>query len=1036
MAAAKPKAANKKRQPYSAEKVDSTMEAALVGENVDKLLANLSDYERKLFYQLLEELRRGKGSELHDLWKVDYSMAPPSMQTFIDDPYWLGSILKPSEESRGLFPIWRETLLRDFDIDSRIHNVVITGSLGIGKCQAPDTEALMKDGSIKKAKDIRVGDQLMGDDSRARTITKIWTGRALLYSITPLRPKRSRELRVTGNHTLVLRHSDGRTLEITVEDYLARRTALGRWKLYRVPVTYPPRQVAIDPYILGLWLGDGESRRLAFAVSSKDESELGPVLTQFSELHGLVVRRTPSNTRETCFCWDLRASPTAHAHQIHEHLDTYGIRNSRGEVTRKRLPVDYLFNTREVRQQVLAGLIDSDGCKCCPGTYDFALANKPLATDLQRLAESLGYQVYHTYKAAHCQSGDFASWRVTISGAYDLNGYLKLRRKHSPPRPAKTRRSTSCTGFRIKKGRVGDYIGFSLDGNQRWLMPDGMVMHNSYVMVVILLYRVVLARLLRNPQQFFGLGKGSPILYVLLSLTRAVVSETVFGDAQNFMANSPFFLEECGFDPDSKHTAQKIHLGRKVWLTAGSKGWHVIGRNTMGVCLDEGNWRLESNPDQRAYKLYDEIRTRIKNRFMKVGGYLPAIGILASSAKDETAFTEQVITDIQAVNDPNTEKVYRLASYEARRGELKLSPEWFKVAYGLKSMDPRILSGLYAEDGSKLEGQKHEDIPAGASVKLVPLNYVDSFKRNPTTALQSICGVSTGGSHRLFGSTEGLERAVILGEAAGLRNPCQRGLLPLSTEDNVQLWDYLDHGAFVAKRAGSFQPLRDPEQLRFAHLDMATQNVAGLAICHPVGRQLVQNLYDPAKQALFSEYRLLVEYDFILGLTAGQSKPISFEKVQNFILWLRERCGFRFGGITADTWQSVMPLQMLETRGFKTGLLSLDRTKGPYFAWRTGFEESRIRVYRHLGLLREAEQLLDLPDKVDHPPEERGGSKDLTDAAAGAYFGCITNGGASVPSANQVAPSLYGGGDEEVQAEVKMPMMPNVPGLRIPEGEV
>jgi len=642
-----------------------------MGENVDQLLKALTDYERKLFYELLEELRRSNGAiDMTELWKVDYVRKPPTMTEFITDPYWMGGVLKPSEESQGLFPVWKERLVEDFDLDSRIHNLVITGSLGIGK---------------------------------------------------------------------------------------------------------------------------------------------------------------------------------------------------------------------------------------------------------------------------------------------------------------------------------------------------------SYVMVVILLYRVTLVVLLRNPQSFFGLGKGSRILYVMLSLTKSVVSETVFGDAQNFMANCPFFLEQCKFDPNKKYTDFSIPIGKGIYLTAGSKGWHIIGRNTMGVCLDEGNWRLESNPDQRAYKLYDEVRTRIKNRFQKVGGYLPAIGILASSARDESAFTERVIGDINRSNDPKVEKVYRYAAYEVKRHSLKLSGRWFKVAYGLKNVEPRLLSGHYDEAGNPLPGEVCEPPVEGATVKLVPVDYIDAFRRNPTTGLQSVCGVSTGGGHRLFSSTVDLERAVQAGEAAGLLNPAGVELIPLSMDDDFELWDKLQVDKFCARRSGVIQPLRDPDAQRFAHLDLATRNVAGLAICHVVGRQLVDGLYDPKLQKTFSEYRIIVEYDFILALTAGVTKPISFEKIQNFIIWLRERCGFRFGGVSADTFQSVMPLQMLESRNFKVSILSMDRTKGPYYSWRMAFEEGRIRMYRHFTMLREAEALLDLPEKIEHPPEEEGGSKDVCDACAGAYNGAVAHAkGTGSPTGS--GPAMYTSSQLETQS--------------------
>jgi hypothetical protein len=626
------------------QRVDKAMADALIGENVDKLLAGLTADEQAMFYGLVNELRVSGEVNLEDLWKVDYVRQPPTMEEFISDPYWMGAVCQRSSDSEGLFPAWRDILIRDFDVDSRLHNVVITGSLGIGK---------------------------------------------------------------------------------------------------------------------------------------------------------------------------------------------------------------------------------------------------------------------------------------------------------------------------------------------------------TFIACLVTLYRVTLARLMRQPQSFLGLSKGSRILYVVLSVTKSAVAETAFGDCMNFMANSPFFLEECKYNPDRKYSNFSVNLGNSIYLTAGSKGWHILGRNTMGVTLDEGNWRIEANPNQKAYQLYDEVRTRIKNRFQKISGYLPAISILASSARDETAFTEQVIADINKTNDPNCEKVYRFSAFAIKRHTLRLSDSWFKVVYGLKNAEPYVLQGLYKEDGTPIEPEStHEAPPNGANVTLVPVDYLESFKRNVTSALQGICGVSTGRTHRLFSTTIDLENACQLGKAEGLLDPCELESIPLSMEDDHQLQDSLNHGRFVTRRMGSFVPLRDPDVQRYVHLDLATATQAGLAISHVSGRSLVRGVYDAQSGKSVDEYRLIVEYDFILSIVAGKNRPISLEKIQKFIMWLRDECGYRFGLVTADTFQSSLPLQMLEARGFKVKILSLDRTKGPYYMWRDGFMEGRIRMFRQKVMMREAEALLDLNDKIDHPSQ--GGSKDVADAAAGSYFDTIS----------------------------------------------
>lgn len=529
---------------------------------------------------------------------------------------------------------------------------------------------------------------------------------------------------------------------------------------------------------------------------------------------------------------------------------------------------------------------------------------------------------------------------------------------------------------------------FDLDSQVHNTVVTGSLgIGKSWVCCVIILYRIALARLLRNPSHFFGMSRGSEIYYSILSITRAAVRETVFGDAMEFMGQSPYFREECNFNPDKKYTDNLIDLGNNITVNAGSKGWHVIGKNMMGILLDEGNFRLEKNPNLKAYSLYNNVRARIQNRFQKFRGFLPAISLLASSAADESSFTEKVKKEILEASQPKRQTIYQFAVYRIKSHTLRLSDRYFKVSYGLKSEDPRVLKGWYDKNGIPLDGEVPEVPSSGASTELVPEDYFDGFRRSTKQYLMDISGISVGGSHRLLPSTVDLEQCIDISTADGLRNPCKLKTISLSMDDKAEMYQYLDQAIFLTRRMSRVIPVRHPESLRFAHVDLATQTMAGVSVGHLVGRQKVET-YRAGE--VFEEYRLVFEYDFILTITAGESSPISLGKIQNFFFWLRDYAGFRFGLITADQWQSEMPLQTLQAAGFNVDKLSMDRTKTPYYEWRSAIQEKRLRLFRQDQLVHEASELLDLADKVDHPPEDEGGSKDTSDSAAGAYYNAIS----------------------------------------------
>lgn len=988
------------------ERVDNALERILEEESADEIINRLSDDEKELFWELVAKIKNGDFEAVEtvqaEMWKVDFVRQPPTIKQFCDDEYWLGAILQTTNDNPGLFPIWRECLYKDWDVDSRVHNAVITGSLGIGKSHKPTDLLLMADGTRKMAKDVGVGDKLMGDDSTPRNVLATNSGIEELFEIKRSGFKnRPLAMTVTGHHTLCIQNTySGEVVEIEVYDWIkATKKFQADHKLYKVTVKFPHKKVKIDPRWLGMWLGDGSWHECS--ITSENDEILG-YHQDYATQRGLkIVPRKEGKVR--CLC---AVSDEWQSNPLLNDLRHYGLATTHKSQD-KFIPLDYLANTREVRLKLLAGIIDTDGHYCnIPGCYGMSFKSKQLAEDVCQLSNSLGHDAwcYPTIKTIKSIGFSGTYWRINISNAHDIPCLLTY--KLSAPRRSK--KTGLRHGFTVTRKKESErWYGFELDGNHRYLMADCTVTHNSYVMCAIFLYRLALTRLLRNPQNFFGLGRGSSIFFAILSLTKDVVRDTIFGDIQNFMTHSAFFKEECRFNPDKKYADGNIELGNRLILKAGSKGWHIIGRNVMGVCLDEGNWRIESNPDEKAYKLYDEVRTRIQNRFQKFAGYLPAISILASSARDESSFTEKIVKQIKEAKNPALELVYSFPVYVAKAHTLKLKDRWFKVVHGLKNVDPYVLKGWYDKDGNRLidSETEFEEAPPGGSTELVPEDYIDAFLRDTKSALQNIAGKAVGGSNRLFSSMVNIYRCMDLSNE--IKNPCTAKQIEITVDDPQNVWDYLNHPTFLTKVASVFQPKRHPDAPRYAHMDLAKTGIAGLAICHKAGMQLVN---DVKMGEPFQELRLIVEFDFILTIIPSKKSAISLEKIQNFFFWLRDVCGFRFAKVTADQFQSAAPLEMLASRGFNTKLLSVDRTDVPYLTLRSGVNDRRVRLFKQEQFLKEAEQLIHMSvgttgkGKVDHPAE---GSKDTTDAVAGAYYNAVTDDENVTPTEGSQAPGMH-----------------------------
>ena len=186
--------------------------------------------------------------------------------------------------------------------------MLVYNGLGSGKCLSKGTPLIKSDGKIIKVENVKVGDKLMGDDSKPRNVLSLGRGRDTMYEITPVKgdsftcnsehvlcvtPSQSgyyyqenktvknqkkkwvvdytnlETLKKTGKwfeteleakefFKLICKRDN--TVNISVKEYLKLSKSMkAQLKLYRKPINFEETEVPIDPYLIGFWLGDGNS---------------------------------------------------------------------------------------------------------------------------------------------------------------------------------------------------------------------------------------------------------------------------------------------------------------------------------------------------------------------------------------------------------------------------------------------------------------------------------------------------------------------------------------------------------------------------------------------------------------------------------------------------------------------------------------------------------------------------------------------------------------------------------------------------------
>lgn len=357
-----------------------------------------------------------------------------------------------------------------YDLDSMTSGlqpsdlIILAGRPSMGKCLGKGTKVVMFDGSLKAVENIQVNDQLMGPDSKPRKVLSLARGREMMYWVGQ---KRGVDYRVNESHILSLKASGseggrghGEVVNISVQDYLTKSQKFQqRHKGYKVAIDFPYQIVPIDPYLLGLWLGDGKL----------GDSRISNIAEEVIAVTGYPLSHQPNGDR--CDLWNLCAGENPEGFQIQ-------LRRAK-LLDQKWIPSCYLANTKEVRLELLAGLMDSDGYYCKDRQcFENTQKSKKLAEQIKFLADSLGFRTSMIRKQGSIKTSDFCGeyWRVRVSGNLAI---VPTRIHYKKASNCASGRDWQVTEITIEPDGVDDYYGFELDGDGLFLLEDMTVTHNT-----------------------------------------------------------------------------------------------------------------------------------------------------------------------------------------------------------------------------------------------------------------------------------------------------------------------------------------------------------------------------------------------------------------------------------------------------------------------------------------------------------------------------------------------------------------------------
>jgi dCTP deaminase-like protein/LAGLIDADG DNA endonuclease family protein len=150
------------------------------------------------------------------------------------------------------------------------------------------------------------------------------------------------------------------------------------------PINYPRRKLPIDPYVLGVWIGDGTSTKAEVTCAD------GEILAELELAgYGVAAQRTRRLAYRIGGAGHTR-DPASGQYMRNDSLSSK-LRNLE-LLGNKHIPADYLTASFAQRHALLEGLMDTDGYVDEFGRCDLTTVKVNLAWQYHELVASLGYR--------------------------------------------------------------------------------------------------------------------------------------------------------------------------------------------------------------------------------------------------------------------------------------------------------------------------------------------------------------------------------------------------------------------------------------------------------------------------------------------------------------------------------------------------------------------------------------------------------------------------------------------------------------------
>jgi hypothetical protein len=484
--------------------------------------------------------------------------------------------------------------------------------------------------------------------------------------------------------------------------------------------------------------------------------------------------------------------------------------------------------------------------------------------------------------------------------------------------------------------------------------------HMSKIIAMYILYTI---SCLRNPQEFFGITPGTPIVLCNLSLS-VKKSDEFFTDIRNMLDSSPYFKKYFNRLPRIKSSL--VFPNQVMFISAGSQESGIIGSNVIFCIMDEVNFMQRSKTSKKrtseteeynqALELYNAILSRLYSRFMYYGKTMGKV-VIISSKRYPNDFLEEHIKKSRG-----NKNVFILdyATWDVK-DKSQFSGKWFHVYVGDGLEKPRILDDK--EDIKKLNSD---------TIIKVPEEYRRSFEMNLLRSIRDIAGISILGTNLFIYNSDKVKEAFDTQReipATGLKTNLVDGF-QLKKE---VLFNLSSDGTPIAFK-------KFPNMPRFIHVDLSKNDCdTGFAMGCFGGYKAVNKVGLNGIEYIEQLPITWIDLAISIGVDPELSE-INQNRIKDFIKSIYD-LGINIKKVSTDRYQNLGLKQGLLEVGLDATELSTVTNLEPYIELKNSIITGRFNCHPQPVARKEVTTLEKdrVKNVVDHPPN---GSKDVADCLA------------------------------------------------------